>query len=124
MKHILATGVAALALSFGSPAFADDHASGAEATLSAPKIEYTLWQLDNGLTVIAIPDNSTANVTTSLWYEVGSKHDPEKRSGFAHLFEHILSRQTVNMPYNMINQLTEDVGGVRNASTWHDRTNY
>ncbi len=62
--------------------------------------------------------------TTSLWYEVGSKHDPEGRSGFAHLFEHILSRKTENMPYNMINRLTEDVGGVRNASTGTDRTNY
>ncbi|HEX8533136.1 MAG TPA: pitrilysin family protein, partial [Allosphingosinicella sp.] len=46
------------------------------------------------------------------------------RSGFAHLFEHILSRKTRNMPYNMINRLVEDVGGDRNASTSYDRTNY
>jgi len=59
-----------------------------------------------------------------MWYEVGAKHDPAGRSGFAHMFEHILSRKTVNMPYNMINTLTEDVGGVRNASTSWDRTNY
>ncbi|MEO1490423.1 MAG: pitrilysin family protein, partial [Pseudomonadota bacterium] len=92
--------------------------------LSAPKIEYTRWKLENGLTVIALPDNSTANVTTSLWYSVGSKHDPEGRAGFSHLFEHILSRKTVNMPLNMVNRLTEDVGGQRNASNWIDRTNY
>lgn len=99
--------------------------AGAQApTISAPEIEYTRWTLDNGLTVIALADSSTANVTTSLWYSVGSKHDPEGRSGFSHLFEHILSRKTLNMPYNMVNKLTEDVGGQRNASNWIDRTNY
>ena len=61
---------------------------------------------------------------TSMWYDVGSKHDPDGRSGFAHLFEHILSRKTVNMPYNAINKMVDDVGGTRNASTWYDRTNY
>lgn len=90
----------------------------------APPIAYQRWVLPNGLTVIALPDATTANVTTSVWYGVGSKHDPQGRSGFAHLFEHILSRKTENMPYNMINRLTEDVGGIRNASTGDDRTNY
>ncbi len=127
IRKFLLTSSAAIAMAASAPAFADGHedaSSAAPPTLSAPEIEYTRWQLDNGLTVIALPDNTTANVTTSLWYNVGSKHDPEGRSGFSHLFEHILSRKTVNMPYNMINQLTEDVGGQRNASNWVDRTNY
>ena len=126
MRAFLLSGAAALTLSAGAPAMADGHAetSAQAPTLSAPRIEYTRWVLDNGLEVIALPDNSTANVTTSLWYKVGSKHDPEGRAGFSHLFEHILSRKTVNMPYNMINRLTEDVGGQRNASNWIDRTNY
>lgn len=125
LKSILAVGCAAAALVSANPVLAKHHEAADEAaTLSAPKIEYTRWVLDNGLQVIAIQDNSTANVTTSLWYEVGAKNDPDGRSGFAHLFEHILSRKTVNMPYNMINRLTEDVGGVRNASTGTDRTNY
>lgn len=130
IRTFLLGGVAVMALGAlgtGAPAMADGHMDTSEtkaATLSAPKIEYTLWTLDNGLTVIALPDHSTANVTTSLWYKVGSKHDPEGRAGFSHLFEHILSRKTVNMPYNMINRLTEDVGGQRNASNWIDRTNY
>jgi zinc protease len=89
-----------------------------------PPIAFTERTLANRLKVIAIRDTSTPNVTTQVWYDVGSKHDPEGRSGFAHLFEHILSRKTVNMPYNAINKLTEDVGGQRNASTWFDRTNY
>jgi len=94
------------------------------AAVTAPPIEFTEWKLTNGLTVIAIPDVTTANVMTSMWYDVGAKNDPEGRAGFAHLFEHILSRKTENMPYNMINRLTEDVGGQRNASTGDDRTNY
>lgn len=126
MRNRLTWIVAALALGVAAPLMAHGHGQDAPAdtTIAAPKIEYTRWTLDNGLQVIAIPDRSTANVTTSLWYEVGAKHDPQGRSGFSHLFEHILSRQTVNMPYNMINRLTEDVGGVRNASNWVDRTNY
>ena len=105
------------------PAIAQDMPADGPA-LSAPEIDYTEWTLDNGLRVIAIQDDTTATVTTSLWYEIGSKLDPEGRSGFAHLFEHILSRKTVNMPYNMIYGLTADIGGTRNASNGTDRTNY
>ncbi len=121
IRSILAAGTAFAALAVATPAIA---AEAAPATVSAPKIEYTEWKLPNGLRVIALPDSGTATVTTSMWYEVGSKHDPQGRSGFAHLFEHILSRKTENMPYNMVNRLTEDVGGTRNASTGDDRTNY
>jgi len=92
--------------------------------LSVPPLAYKARKLKNGLTVYMLRDTATPNVSVSLWYEVGAKHDPAGRSGFAHMFEHILSRKTVNMPYNMINKLTEDVGGIRNASTSWDRTNY
>jgi zinc protease len=92
--------------------------------VSVPPLQYTTRTLKNGLKVYALQDRTTPNVTVQMWYEVGSKHDPEGRSGFAHLFEHILSRKTRNMPLNMVNQLTEDVGGQRNASTGDDRTNY
>nr|WP_298895093.1 pitrilysin family protein [uncultured Altererythrobacter sp.] len=125
---------AAIALAGCSPSYGNRLASAsapppaqpetAPAALSAPQIEYTMWTLDNGLRVIAIPDEGTSSVTTSLWYDIGSKLDPEGRSGFAHLFEHILSRKTENMPYNMIYGLTADIGGTRNASNWVDRTNY
>jgi zinc protease len=125
IRKALFLSAAALAIGMTAPLAAHNHTNPeAGETLSAPAIEYARWTLDNGLQIIAIPDNSTANVTTSLWYEVGAKHDPEGRSGFSHLFEHILSRQTLNMPYNMVNKLTEDVGGIRNASNWVDRTNY
>lgn len=119
-RNILAAGAALTALAATAPAVAQS----ATTEITAPKIEFTEWTLANGLRVIALPDSSTASVTTSVWYEVGSKHDPQGRSGFSHLFEHILSRKTENMPYNMVNKLTEDVGGTRNASNSDDRTNY
>ncbi len=123
-RTLLAASAATIALSVAAPAYADDHMAAASSAITAPEIEYERWVLDNGLQVIAIPDETTGTVTTSLWYEVGSKLDPEGRSGFAHLFEHILSRKTLNMPYNMIYGLTADVGGTRNASNSPDRTNY
>ena len=116
-----------IALSIAAPGVAiaasGDQASAGPA-ITVPPIDFTERKLANGLRVIAIRDTTTPNVTVQMWYDVGSKHDPEGRSGFAHLFEHILSRKTVNMPYNMINRLTENVGGQRNASVWFDRTNY
>ena len=119
--------IALLASTMLAPATAQQRteaSTSTSATIVVPPVAFTERTLANGLKVIAIRDTSTPNVTTQVWYDVGSKHDPQGRSGFAHLFEHILSRKTVNMPYNTINQLTEDVGGQRNASTWFDRTNY
>ena len=123
LRTLLSAGTGLLALAAAQPALADDH-SATKAMVTVPEISFTQWTLDNGLRVIAIPDETTGTVTTSLWYEIGSKLDPDGRSGFAHLFEHILSRKTENMPYNMIYGLTADVGGTRNASNGTDRTNY
>ena len=91
---------------------------------AAPKVPPIAFQqrtLGNGLRVIAIRDTTTPNVMTSMWYEVGSKHDPDGRSGFAHLFEHILSQKTVNIPFLGIAKMVDDMGGTRNASTWFDQ---
>ena len=118
-------GVVIFAVSLAaSTALSSAPAVAQSATAAVPKIAYTQRTLPNGLKVIAIRDTATPNVMVSMWYEVGSKHDPEGRSGFAHLFEHILSRKTVNMPYNEINRMVDNIGGTRNASTWYDRTNY
>ena len=121
-KRALLAMAAVGALAIAAPVQAAPGAAAAQ--LSVPPIAFKERTLANGLKLIAIRDTSTPNVAVSVWYEVGSKHDPEGRSGFSHLFEHILSRKTRNMPYNMINKLTEDVGGARNASNWYDRTNY
>ena len=120
MKAALLAVTAASGITGFAPAAAQPAAS----RIEVPPLQYKERRLANGLRIISMRDTSTANVSVSVWYEVGSKHDPEGRSGFAHLFEHILSRKTRNMPYNMINRLVEDVGGSRNASTSSDRTNY
>jgi zinc protease len=121
---LLAAATAIALAANGAPVLAAQGAGAAAPRLSVPPLAYKTRKLRNGLTVYMLRDTTTPNVSVSLWYEVGAKHDPAGRSGFAHLFEHILSRKTVNMPYNMINKLTEDVGGIRNASTSWDRTNY
>jgi len=100
----------------------------AEATrtagLSIPPLQPQMRTLVNGLRVYALPDASTANVSVAVWYDVGSKSDPAGRSGFAHLFEHLMFKATANMPSEMLDRLTEDVGGFNNASTADDYTNY
>jgi zinc protease len=80
--------------------------------------------LANGMKVITLPDKSTPQVTVQVWYYVGSKDDPQGRSGFAHMFEHMMFKSTKNMKSEMFDRLTEDVGGFNNASTWDDFTNY
>lgn len=121
---LLAAGAAAALTGSGAALSAAPGARPAASRIEVPPLQFKERRLANGLRVISMRDTGTANVSVSVWYEVGSKHDPEGRSGFAHLFEHILSRKTRNMPYNMINRLVEDVGGERNASTSSDRTNY
>ena len=80
--------------------------------------------LGNGLRVVSLQDNSSPTVSIHVWYDVGGKNDPPGRSGFAHLFEHLMFKATARMPNEKMDRLTEDVGGFNNASTWPDYTNY
>ena len=80
--------------------------------------------LANGLRVVSLQDNSSPTVSVQVWYNVGSKDDPPDKSGFAHLFEHLMFKSTKNMRSEMFDRLTEDVGGENNASTSDDRTEY
>ena len=96
----------------------------AASTAVVPPIPFTERTLANGLHVFTARDASTPNVTVQVWYGVGSKDDPEGRSGFAHLFEHMMFKATRDMPAEHMDRLTEDVGGMNNASTWPDFTNF
>jgi zinc protease len=80
--------------------------------------------LPNGLKVVSLQDNTSPTVAIHIWYDVGGKNDPPGRSGFAHLFEHLMFKSTKNMPNEKMDRLTEDVGGFNNASTHDDFTNY
>ena len=87
-------------------------------------INYQHRTLANGLEVYSIEDHATPTVSIQVWYRVGSKNDPDGRSGFAHLFEHIMFKSTAHMKAEMLDRLTEDVGGMNNAYTHPDRTVY
>jgi zinc protease len=94
------------------------------AQVEVPVLKFTGRTLDNGLKVYSIEDHSNPTVAIQVWYHVGSKDDPEGRSGFAHLFEHMMFKSTKNMPDEMMDRLTEDVGGANNAFTADDVTVY
>ena len=89
-----------------------------------PPLGYRARTLSNGLKVYSIRDPNSANVSVQVWYEVGSRDDPRGKSGFAHLFEHLMFKSTRNMVPEQFDRLTEDVGGFNNASTNDDFTNY
>jgi zinc protease len=89
-----------------------------------PRLEFRDRTLANGLRVLTAADRSSPTVSIQVWYKVGSKDDPEGRSGFAHLFEHLMFKATKNMKAEMMDRLTEDVGGQNNASTGDDVTIY
>lgn len=129
MKRAVLLSAAVLALSTALPAAAPvlaqpALAEAAPVTPEAPPLRYRHRVLANGLRVYTLQDNSAPTVSVQVWYDVGSKDDPQGRSGFAHLFEHVLSRMTRNIPRGYINTMVEDVGGARNASTGPDYTNY
>jgi zinc protease len=94
------------------------------AQVAMPPIKFAERTLPNGMRVLSAVDHSSPTVAIQVWYHVGSKDDPEKRSGFAHLFEHIMFKATKNMKSEMMDRLTEDVGGMNNAFTNPDVTVY
>jgi zinc protease len=87
-------------------------------------IRYVDRTLDNGLRVILAPDRRVPAVAINIAYRVGGKDDPPHRSGFAHLFEHLMFKGTARTAPETIDRLTEDVGGYNNAFTSEDITNY
>ena len=115
---IVITITLSTALSAQSPA--RPAASGAD-TIKLPFETYTLA---NGLTVILSPDKTTPTVAVNVWYKVGSKNEIVGRTGFAHLFEHVMFTGSGNVPYGLHDKLTEGVGGSNNGTTNNDRTTY
>jgi zinc protease len=96
-------------------------ASSAPARLSVP---YTMFRLPNGLTVIVHEDHSAPVAAVNCWYHVGSGRETPGRTGFAHLFEHLMFEGSKNVPEGAFDRWLEAVGGDNNGSTQEDRTNY
>jgi predicted Zn-dependent peptidase len=87
-------------------------------------IPFERHRLDNGLRVVLSRDPSVPVVAVNLWYGVGSRNEPPGRTGFAHLFEHMMFQGSKHVPKNRHFELVERAGGTLNATTWFDRTNY
>jgi len=87
-----------------------------------PKFDYKLVKLENGLTVILSEDHSTPIVNLQLWYHVGSKDEPPGRTGFAHLFEHLMFKGSHNVGSDEHLAMISRVGGDGNAYTTEDTT--
>lgn len=93
-------------------------------TLTAQKVEFTEYNLPNGLHVVLHQDNSAPVVAVSVMYHVGSKDDSPGRSGFAHFFEHLLFEGSENIGRGEFMKIVSQNGGQMNANTSHDRTFY
>lgn len=92
--------------------------------VSAQEIKAETFTLANGLTVILHEDHRLPQVTINTWFAVGSKDEAPGRTGFAHLFEHLMFMGTTRVPGNQFDMIMEGGGGANNASTSEDRTNY
>jgi predicted Zn-dependent peptidase len=94
--------------------------------LAAPALHvpFERYRLPNGLTVILHEDHRLPTVAVNLWFRVGAKDEKPGKTGFAHLFEHLMFMGTRNVPTGQFDQIMEAAGGQNNASTSEDRTNY
>ncbi|MFL5596375.1 MAG: M16 family metallopeptidase [Gemmatimonadaceae bacterium] len=94
------------------------------AAQSTPRIQFEKYALPNGLEVILHEDHSTPIVAVDTWYHVGSGDEQLGRTGFAHLFEHIMFMGSEHVAVGAFDQLLESAGANNNGSTTEDRTNY
>jgi zinc protease len=88
------------------------------------KINYQKYTLANGLEVILYPDKSLPTVSINIWYRVGSANESPGKTGFAHLFEHMMFQGSQNIPKEGHFKFIQEAGGTLNGSTSIDRTNY
>ncbi|WP_374944962.1 M16 family metallopeptidase [Sphingomonas sp.] len=127
-KALALTGIAFLA--FAAPAFAQTMSALAPAPapvatlVKAIDIPYTQFTLANGLRVVVHTDRKAPVVAVSVWYDVGSKHEPAGKTGFAHLFEHLMFNGSENAPGDFFEPLKQVGATDYNGTTYFDRTNY
>jgi len=112
---------ALLAAALAAPAAAQTAQPAAPPAIHVPYTEFTL---PNGLRVILHEDHSVPMVTVNMWYHVGSAREKEKRTGFAHLFEHLMFMGSGHVKPGEFDEWLEAAGGDNNGSTETDRTNY
>ncbi|HET9166647.1 MAG TPA: pitrilysin family protein [Candidatus Angelobacter sp.] len=99
-------------------------ATAASAQSKLPKVEFTDTTLENGLRVLIAPDHAAPVVSISLTYNTGSRNEKQGRTGFAHLFEHMMFEGSANVGKGEHMLLVQNYGGSLNGSTNNDQTNY
>ncbi len=92
--------------------------------ISQIEIPFEKYILPNGLQVILHEDHSVPLISTNIWYHVGSAREKPGKTGFAHLFEHLMYEGSKNVPDGRYDQIVDGSGGINNGSTGNDRTNY
>ena len=106
----------------------NEEAGGCQAVQSAampvPVVGFTDERLPNGLRLIIAEDHLAPVVAVNIWVNVGSKHEVQGKTGFAHLFEHVMFQGSRNVGKAEHIALIQAAGGTANATTWFDRTNY
>jgi zinc protease len=93
-------------------------------SITVPPVEFTDEVLANGLRLIVAEDHHAPVVAINVWYDVGSKHEQAGKTGFAHLFEHVMFQGSRNVGKAEHIALIQAAGGTMNGTTWLDRTNY
>src|SRR6266516_6673356 len=116
LRRLIATCVCGVML-LGAP-------SGPSAAVRPPKLVYELSALPNGLTIVLEEDHSTPIVHLNLTYHVGSKNERPGRTGFAHLFEHLMFKGSKNVEAEAHTSMIASVGGQANAFTTEDETTF
>ncbi|MBA4353869.1 MAG: peptidase M16 [Novosphingobium sp.] len=125
MQRLLSASLLAIAAALPVQAFAQEAKPAPLAELvSKVEIPYESFKLDNGLTVLVHTDRKAPVVAVSIWYGVGSKNEPKGKTGFAHLFEHLMFNGTENVPGDFFQPLQQVGATDLNGTTWFDRTNY
>jgi zinc protease len=116
--------IIALPLLFAGPAYAAPEPAQVSALIAKVDIPYEAFTLPNGLRVLVHTDRKAPVVALSVWYHVGSKDEPAGKTGFAHLFEHLMFNGSENAPEDFFTPLQQIGGTDYNGTTWFDRTNY
>ena len=131
MRRLAAVSLIALALptapllaKVAKPAVTTMRPAPLASLVSAVQIPYDRFTLPNGLTVLVHTDRKAPIVAVSMWYGVGSKNEPKGKTGFAHLFEHLMFNGSEHSPGDYFEPLQQIGATDLNGTTWFDRTNY
>ena len=126
VRGLATAGVLALAgvVGLAAPAAAQPAAAQPAAVPPLLSVPYDMFTLPNGLRVILHQDRSVPQVAVNVWYHVGSANEKPGRTGFAHLFEHLMFEGSGHVAEGLFDTLLESAGGTNNGSTTSDRTNY